>query len=483
MKKDVGLIILLLFLSIYAVTSYFNYSTKINHFATFPLDDAWIFWGFSKTFAEKGLLSINTNTPEGPGVTSPAYMLILVLLIKLGFTNEFLVNLVFNGTLLFFSSFLIFQIIKFEVKDRLIALFLSALFILDFRAASIANSGMETLLFIFIQLLLFYLIQKNRFRLVFLFIGLGFWVRPEILILLPIILIFYRKTIKVKDLLFFPLPFLSYFIFLNIFTGNFWLNTGAAKYDFYSYISKWDYLKASLKYFGKTGFPFIPLLFLISLYQKLKENKTLLTLIFYMMIFWVSFLIYLPVLYHFGRYVLPLIPLLMIAASFSLRFFSEKYRYLFFIILFILGIFAVYNLNQGKKAYAQECRNFLQRHIKLSLWINENLPKDISIATHDIGALGYFTGREIIDIIGLLDKKAVGISRHPEKINFFLKERRCDYIAVLNSWFVVLNSKLIYETPKKGRARFQIYKYAKETRVIRLDLLSHLTSFPPSAAK
>ena len=483
MKKDVGLIILLLLLSIYAVTSYFNFSTKINHFPTFPLDDAWIFWGFSKTFAEKGILSINANTPEGPGVTSPAYMLILALLIKPGFTNEFLVNLIFNGALLFFSSFLIFRIVTFEIKDRLIALFLSALFILDFRIASIANSGMETLLFIFIQLLIFYLVQKNRFRLVFLFLGLGFWVRPEILVLLPIILIIYRKTINVKNLLFFFLPFLSYFIFLYVFTGNFWLNTGAAKYDFYSYISKWDYLEASLKYFGKTGLPFISLLFLISLYQKLKENKTLKTLFFYMMIFWISFLIYLPVLYHFGRYVLPLIPLLMIAASFSLRFFSEKYRYLFFIILFILGIFAVYNFNQGKKAYARECRNFLQRHIKLSLWVNKNLPGDISIATHDIGALGYFTGREIIDIIGLLDKKAVGISRYPEKINLFLNERGCDYIAVLNSWFVVLNSELVYETPKKGRARFQIYKYTKETRVIRLDLFSHPTRFPPSPAK
>ena len=474
--SKIGILLLLFLLSVYVVTSYFNFSTKINGFATFPLDDAWIFWGFSKTFAENGICSINADTPAGAGVTSPAYMLILALFMKLGFTNEFLVNLIFNGILLFFSSLLIYRVIGFEVKDRVIALLLTIIFICLSRTASIANSGMETLLFIFIQILIFYLLQREKFHLVFLFIGIGFWVRPEIAILLPIIPLLYRKRIKAADFLYFILPFFSYFIFFKVFTGNFWVNTGAAKYDFYSYISRWDYLKASFIYLGKTAFPFIPLFFLISLFRQLRKSKFLTAMFSYLLIFWFSFLIYLPVLYHFGRYIFPLVPLLLIIASFSLNSFrAKKYRYPLYIILLLSAVLSVYHLEQGKKIYARECRDFLQRHVKLSLWINENLPEKASIATHDIGAVGYFTGRRIIDIIGLMDKDAVGISKNPQKINAFLNRRKCDYVAVLNSWFVVLNSPLIYETPGPGKAdvRFQVYKYTEDTRVIRLDLFEN----------
>jgi hypothetical protein len=75
----------------------------------------------------------------------------------------------------------------------------------------------------------------------------------------------------------------------------------------------------------------------------------------------------------------------------------------------------------------------------------------------------------------------MGISKDPDKIKSFLDEKKCQYIAVLNSWFVVLNSELLYETPAKGRARFQLYRYSKNTRVVRLDLWTNSSKSPTIA--
>ena len=471
--------VLLLVLSIYAVTDYFNYASRVNTLPTFPLDDAWIFWGFSRTFAETGVISINANTPPGPGVTSPGYMLLLALLIKTNLFNEFTANLLLNVILLFFSLILIFNILHSQIKHIGIAFSLAVLFVLDWRTAVIANSGMEVMLFICIQLLVLYFLQKGKLNFVFLFIGLGIWVRPEILIFIPVVVLLYRKTMKIKNLLYFLFPFLTYFIFLKIFTGHFWLNTGAAKHDFYAYLSQWDFLKNSLVYFGKTAFPFIPLFFLgalVLVFQKRKENLLFIVLVFYLLFFWLGYIFYLPALYHFGRYVFPLVPLIIIFSILSFKYLMNKsqgksiYKYAVYVILLVSVIWGAYGFQRGKETYAYECRAFLVRHMNLALWIKENLPGEVSVATHDIGALGYFSEKRIIDIIGLMDKKAIGISRDPKKINSFLAEEKCDYIAVLNSWFVVLNSKLLYETPRKGMIRFQLFKYTPETQIIRYDL-------------
>ena len=196
-------------------------------------------------------------------------------------------------------------------------------------------------------------------------------------------------------------------------------------------------------------------------------------MVLYILVFWLAFLVYLPVLYHSGRYIFPLVPLLIAIAWFSFKNFilwSRYVKYGIYVVLFAALVVGVLNFEREKKGFANVNRDFLQRHIKLSFWIKENLPAKAKIAAHDIGALGYFTGREIIDMVGLLDKRSLGISRDPEKLKAFLDEKKCEYIAVLNSWVVVLNSELLYETPTQGRARFQLYRYSKDTEVVRLDL-------------
>lgn len=483
--RRIAILFLLCILAIVAVTSYFNYASEQNRFASFPLDDAWIFWGFSKTFAQNGVLSLNPATPPGPGVTSPGFTLLLTACIRLGFTNEFTLNLILNCIFLSACVFLLFQIIRIETGYDLLAGALSALFLLHWRTALMANGGMETLFFIVFQLLVLYKLQKGHYKWAFLALGLGFWVRPELIILGPVYLLIYGRKRRFKELLkdapFFLVPFVGYFIFLKIFTGYFWLNTGAAKYDFYSYISRWNFLKSSLLYFKRTAFPVIPVLFILSLVWGIRRSRLLQAVSLYFLLFWLAFLFYLPLLYHFGRYLFPLVPLMYIVSAYSLKQVLEKYgkagpfggklvKSAIVLVIMVAGLISVIHFAEGKKRYAFECRQFLNRHVKMAYWIKDNVPEHSKVATHDVGAIGFISGSEILDLVGLLDSRAIGISRSPEKIKSYLDESGCNYVAVLNSWFAVEGGELLFETPKNARVRFQLFKYGPEVRVIRRDV-------------
>ena len=479
------ILLLLCILAIVAVTSYFNYSSEQNRFASFPLDDAWIFWGFSKTFAQTGVLSLNPATPPGPGVTSPGFTLLLTACIRLGFTNEFTVNLILNCIFLSACAFFLFFIIRTETGSDLLAGAISALFPLHWRTALIANGGMETLFFIAFQLAVLYWLQKGRHKWAFLALGLGFWVRPELIILGPVYLIIYGRKRGFKDLLedspFFLVPFAGYFIFLKVFTGYFWLNTGAAKYDFYSYISRWNFLKSSFLYFIRTAFPVIPALFVLSLVLGIRKSRLLQTVSLYFLLFWLAFLFYLPLLYHFGRYVFPLVPLMFIGSAYSLGQILEKFgkagplggrlvKGAVVLVIAAAGVISVLHFSEGKKVYAFECRQFLNRHVKMAYWIKDNVPVNSRVAAHDVGAVGFISGRRILDLVGLLDSRAIGISRSPEKIKSYLDASGCDYVAVLNSWFAVEGGELLFETPVNARVRFQLFRYGPGVRVIRRDV-------------
>jgi hypothetical protein len=453
------------------MTTFFNYSYSKNYVAGFPLDDAWIFFGYAKTFSTTGFFSINPNTSPSAGITSPLYLLILSISFILGLKSEFLFVLVFNSLLLFLISIILFKILLKLFDNFWLSSFLTIIFILDYRTISIANSGMETILFVFIEILIIYSILEDYRKLTLILLGIGFWVRPEIIILLPIYFILFYRRIKIKEIICFLTPFTLYFIFMKVFTGVFIPQTGKAKSVFFSYINKFDFLKASGIYLLKLGFPLLFLFFLSSIILIIKnKNHFLNLLLLYVFSFYAFYVFYLPILYNFGRYLFPLFPFIIILSAYSIDMIIKKYNFLIFIIILIITIFTISNFQKGRLKYAYKVHQFTARHIIISNWINNNTSKNSIIATHDIGAIGYLTQRPIIDLVGLINKRVIGLSNRPEKLKKFLVKYKAKYIAVLNSWFVVINSPLLFQTPRKSDIKFQIYKFTNKTEVIRVDL-------------
>ena len=43
-----------------------------------------------------------------------------------------------------------------------------------------------------------------------------------------------------------------------------------------------------------------------------------------------------------------------------------------------------------------------EMHVDMARWVAANTPPESVIASHDVGALGYFSGRKVLDTVGLV---------------------------------------------------------------------------------
>ncbi len=71
-------------------------------------------------------------------------------------------------------------------------------------------------------------------------------------------------------------------------------------------------------------------------------------------------------------------------------------------------------------------------HVSTGKWINENIPKDAVLAAYDIGAIGYYSQREIIDLGGLVDPSSIRYlfsGNAPE----FMRKKKATHLAMVES--------------------------------------------------
>jgi hypothetical protein len=64
-------------------------------------------------------------------------------------------------------------------------------------------------------------------------------------------------------------------------------------------------------------------------------------------------------------------------------------------------------------------------------WVERNLPEDELLAVHDIGALGYYAPRPILDLAGLVSPEVVPIIRDHKALMQLMCERKARYLMVL----------------------------------------------------
>jgi hypothetical protein len=63
----------------------------------------------------------------------------------------------------------------------------------------------------------------------------------------------------------------------------------------------------------------------------------------------------------------------------------------------------------GLAAYGQDVRIINEEMVASAHWIADNLPPDELLAVHDIGAVGYFASRPILDLAGLVSPEVVPV--------------------------------------------------------------------------
>jgi len=176
----------------------------------------------------------------------------------------------------------------------------------------------------------------------------------------------------------------------------------------------------------------------------------------YLLAFSLVYAMRLPVIYQHGRYLMPIIPLtiyLGIVGTVSLISAIRFVRTRRLLSLFIGASLASLLLGfswLGMQAYASDVRFINCEMVATARWIDQHTPAEALLATHDIGAIGYFSRRPLLDLAGLITPEVIPIIRDEEALLDFVYAHQADYLITFPSWYpqMVQNPSLqrIYHT-------------------------------------
>jgi hypothetical protein len=96
----------------------------------------------------------------------------------------------------------------------------------------------------------------------------------------------------------------------------------------------------------------------------------------------------------------------------------------------------------GANAYATDVGVIETEMVAASWWIRENTSPDALIAAHDIGALGYFGERQILDMAGLISPEVIPILWNEPELTNMLNLQGADYLMTFPGWYPQMTDNL-----------------------------------------
>ena len=134
-----------------------------------------------------------------------------------------------------------------------------------------------------------------------------------------------------------------------------------------------------------------------------------------------------------GRYSIHLLPLVLVVLAVGLGGVIERRRR---VALGLWLALALWTLVPAAQRYAWGVQNIDAMQVQIGRWVDANLPRRARLAVNDIGAIAYFSRREIFDLMGLVTPEILPYRREGEDgIVRFVGEVCPDYVIVFPSWF------------------------------------------------
>jgi hypothetical protein len=422
----------------------------------FPLDDAWIHQTYARNFVENFRWEYNSGQISG-GSTSPLWTILLMpgYLFK---GNFFYFWTFFLGFVLLTGSAYLFEAICSKLIDLPHRIpWFGLLLILEWHIFWAANSGMETILFIFLVLLAVYWVIKNehyslRFNIL---LGVLLWVRPDALTFFAVpLFIFFIEKITLRPSFAKIVPagivlFISVFLyagFNKLVAGSFFPNTFYAKQAEYSILYELPLAIRVLNLFlipiTGAGALMLPGFFYQAFQIIRKKNWKLLAILLWLLGYVLLFAIRLPVTYQHGRYIIPVIPIYLMFGLLGSLSLGALIRWKQFgsvlkktwAVSTVLLLLIFWGL--GASAFAEDVSIIESEMVDTANWINEHTSTDAVIAAHDIGALGYFADRSILDLAGLISPEVIPFMNNEEQLANYLDTKKVDYLMTFPNWYL-----------------------------------------------
>ena len=157
----------------------------------------------------------------------------------------------------------------------------------------------------------------------------------------------------------------------------------------------------------------------------------------------------LPVTYQHGRYEMPVIPVLIVfgvgGTAALLRCIWRDTR-LWPRVLSRAAVLAI-ALTQlafvviGARAYATDVAIIEGEMVSVARWLDANAAPNDLIAAHDIGAMGYFARRPLIDLAGLISPEVIPFIRDEDQLEAHIQQRGAVYLVTFPSWYPKMTSR------------------------------------------
>jgi hypothetical protein len=463
----------------------------------FPLDDAWIHQTYARNYALNGTWAFLPNQPSA-GSTAPGWSFLLAFgyWLNLGpFVWTFLLGWLLLWGLSMVAAFG-FKILLPERSEY--AIWVGLLLLFEWHLTWAAGSGMETILTGLLALVVLVWVIKieNRTNGVLDtdwwqwlciggLIGLSVWIRPGGFTLLGVtgfflILSDFELKEKIKAFILvivgLMIVVLPYLYFNQILAGDVWPNTFFAKQAEYEELRNSPFwqriINLSRQPVTGVGIALLPGILWFSWNSIVERKWARLAGVIWIFGYLGIYAWRLPVVYQHGRYVMPIIPAFclfgfagmvqLISAKFSKSRWRIVRRSWILSTAFVLLVFWIL----GGNAFAQDVAVIESEMVETAKWVADNTAQESLIAAHDIGALGYFSGRDLLDLAGLISPEVIPFIRDENALEYHINERGADFLMTFPGWYPNLTNDLvlIYKTdgqfsPEMGGENMAVFEW------------------------
>lgn len=469
-----------------------SYAYFVNQGFGFPLDDPWIHLQFAKNLHEYGSFSYYKNEMATSGSTSPLY----TILLSLGFfvtSNEMILSYAMGALFYLIGAVFLFRLAELLFPGKSVyAIAAALLFVLEPHLQWIALSGMETTLFIFLLLATLYYYHVRKPIPLGLGAGLLVWTRPEAVILFGVLAIdlVYRAYVQrehidpterrdqtlARALVILVVFGILYVGFNFLLSGSILPNTYAAKLKYYSRGGENFPLEVVKFLSGGALMVFAPALvagIFVVVRTLVRRERTLflVPLLFSLGIFG-AYWWKLPYLYQNGRYLMPILPFIILLGlegmSALFTFLRPRVKMLGGVKAYtmtqrvVMALFVVsfaYGSWEGRVMYQDYCKYISDRQVRTAHWIHDHLPDTAIIATHDVGAIAFYSGRKIVDMVGLISPDAIANLGDRSKQWEFLVRNRVTHLALLRNWFEIVNMNPVFQTNEQTPEIMEVFAF------------------------
>jgi len=156
--------------------------------------------------------------------------------------------------------------------------------------------------------------------------------------------------------------------------------------------------------------------------------------------------------FHEQRYVAPIVAVFLVSGCAGLETLPRRpgSPLLRVAAIVLVALLSARGTWQGMQRYALEVKNITEMQVRVGRWLTGRPGGPQTIATNDIGAIGFFTGAPILDLTGLASPEVMPYLRRPARqgganrgwngaseagLLEFLRVRRPVYVALFPSWY------------------------------------------------